>query len=196
MTHSAWSSYRDLFCCALIFLFSCPFSPFLCSVCPACAAVADIGSCGGREWVLVLIKKVWLHRLAQQVPALCLGQVSPFELQKCRKLGIAIIKRYYSMLYIITTHSRLFPAWNLPGIPGNKGERDLNTNDSWRRGHLIVFWLIARLPAREKFAYAELGIFFTCRKMGWVLVGLYIFLMLPRVNYVKVHVATRSVFPS
>jgi len=90
----------------------------------------------------------------------------------------------------------LLPAWNLPGIPGNKGERDLNTNDSWRRGHLIVFWLIARLPALEKFACAEPGIFFMCRKLGWVVVRLYIFLMFHTVKYVKVHIAIRSVFLS
>lgn len=101
------------------------------------------------------------------------------------------------MLYVITTHSSLLPAWKLPGTPGNEGERDLNTNGNWRRGHLIVFWLIARLPALEKCACAELGIFyfilfFMWRKLGRVLVGLDIFLMLPPVSCVKVHIAMRA----
>lgn len=195
----------DSWCLVLILRFVLLLShlPVFLSILPVSLFCLPSMCCGNWHWKLCgqgmgfgFNKKVWLHHLAQQVPALWLRQVSPFELQKYGELGIAIIKRYYSMLYIIPTYSRLLPAWNLPGIPGNKGGRDLNTNDSWRRGHLIVFWLIARLPALEKFAWAEVGIFFMCRKLGWVLVGLYIFLMLPIVNYVKVHVAMRSVFPA
>lgn len=181
MTQKAW---WDLFCCYLLCLCSCPSSPFLCSSCPACTVVTDTGSCVGREWVLVLVKMgsyIILHNRS----LLC-GWAGP-KLQKYGKLEIAVIKKYYSMLYILTAYSRLLPAWNLPDTPGNKGERDSNTNVSWRRGPLIVFWLIARLPALEKFACAEIDIFFMCRKFYWVLVGLYIFLMLPTVNCVKIH---------
>lgn len=133
----------DSWCLVLILRFVLLLShlPVFLSILPVSLFCLPSMCCGNWHWKLCgqgmgfgFNKKVWLHHLAQQVPALWLRQVSPFELQKYGELGIAIIKRYYSMLYIIPTYSRLLPAWNLPGIPGNKGGRDLNTNDSWRRG--------------------------------------------------------------
>lgn len=108
----------DSQCLVLILRFSLPlyylhlFLPVL-PVPLFCLPSMCCGNCHWKLWGQGMgfeCNKVWSHHLAQQVPTPWLGWVSPFELQKYGKLEIAIIKRHYSMLRIITRHSKLLPA--------------------------------------------------------------------------------------
>lgn len=82
---------HDSWCLVLIqrFVLLLSHLPVFLSLLPVSLFCLPSMCCGNSHWRLCgqgtsfgFNKKVWLLHLAQQVPALCLGQASPFELQK------------------------------------------------------------------------------------------------------------------
>lgn len=104
----------------------------------------------GREWVLFLIKRKGggessvVTSSCTTGPRSVAGPREPVRAaENMKKLRMAIIKRYHSVLHVITIRSSLLLAWKPPGIPGNEGDRERNANDGGGGGHLMALWLIA-----------------------------------------------------